>query len=208
MHINKGCYREDRFPISILCVELYNKSTELGLSKGIFIRAPQVEVPKQVQYIKSHKIMSDFYGEKRPLLAKEITHIFGLVFTNIMSIALTTGFGQVSKDKKISKCFFEGKDLASKKHAELATVLMNEGISIPSTHESFATDSTESPFSEKLMLIHTLMMAQTGISSMGMAIAQSARGDLQAKYVKFIAEIMNYTKHCTDILIDNVLRLL
>lgn len=32
--------------------DLYNKSADLRLSKGIFIRAPFVEVTKKVQYIK------------------------------------------------------------------------------------------------------------------------------------------------------------
>lgn len=185
------------------CVELYNKAAELRLSKGIFIRAPQVPVHKGVQYIKSHSFMTDLFGEKRPLLAKEITQIFSVIFTNIMGAAITTGFGQVSESKKISDCMFEGKDLSAKIIAELTSIFMEEGIPIPSTSESFVTDSTAAPFSEKLMLSHVLLMCSYGISSKGMAISSSARGDLQARYMKFLTQIMNYSKKCSDILIDN-----
>lgn len=185
------------------CVDLYNKAAELRLSKGIFIRAPQVSVPKKVQYIKNHSFMTDFFGEKRPLLAKEITQIFGVIFINIMGVAITTGFGQVSNDKKICECIFEGKDLSSKIIAELTSIFMEEGIPIPSTSESFVTDSTVAPFSEKLMLMHVLIMCAQGVSSKGMAISASARGDLQSKYMKFLTQIMNYSKKCSDILIDN-----
>jgi len=185
------------------CVELYNKSTDLRLSKGIFVRAPQIVVPKEVQYVENNKLMSGFFGKNRPLLAREITRMFELIFTNTMGIAITTAFGQVSKDKEISKCFFKGKDLSAKIHAELTNIFLDEGISIPATPESFVNGSTEAPFSEKLMLNHVLMMSASGISAKGMAISETARGDLQTKYMKDIVKILNYSKECSDILIDN-----
>lgn len=185
------------------CVDLYNKATELRLSKGIFIRAPLVEVPKKVEYVKNHTFMTDFFGEKRPLLANEITHIFSIIFINIIGRSITTAFGQVSKDKKVSHCLFDGKNLSSKIISELTSVFNDEEIPIPSSSDSFVTDSTEAPFSEKLMLSHVLLLSTLGISSKGMAMSESARGDLQAKYMKYLVEIMNYTKKCSDILIDN-----
>ncbi|MCB2288547.1 DUF3231 family protein [Clostridium sp. CS001] len=185
------------------CVELYNKSTDLRLSKGVFVRAPQIEVSKEVEYIKSDKFLLDFFGEKRPLLAREITRMFELIFTNTMAVALTTAFAQVSKDKKISNCLFKGKDLSSKILGELTKTFLDEGIPASSTSESYVTDSTESPFSEKLMLIYVLIMTTSSISNMGMAISESSRGDLITKYIKYGEEIMNYAKQCSDILIDN-----
>jgi hypothetical protein len=185
------------------CVDLYNKSAELRLSKGIFIRAPHIVVPKQVQYVKNHTFMTDFFGEKRPLLANEITQIFSIIFINIMGRAIATAFGQVAKDKRVSDCLFDGKDLSSKIITELTSIFNDEDIPIPSSSDSFVTDSTEAPFSDKLMLSHVLIMSSIGISSKGMAMSESVRGDLQAKYMKYLIEIMNYTKKCSDILIDN-----
>jgi hypothetical protein len=95
-------------------IDLYNNSSELRLSKGIFIRAPRVEVPKEIQFVKSQSFMSDLFGEKRPMLTIEITHVFSIVFANIVGRAITTAFGQVSKEKKISDYFFDGKTLTSK----------------------------------------------------------------------------------------------
>ena len=134
-------------------IDLYNNSTDLRLSKGIAVRAPRVEVPKEVQYVKSQSFITDWFGEKRPLLTVEITHIFGLIFANLIGRAISTAFGQVSKDKKISDFFFEGKELSTKLIYELSGLLTDEGIPIPSSSDSFVTDSTVSPFSEKLMLV-------------------------------------------------------
>jgi hypothetical protein len=90
-------------------VDLFNNSADLRLSMGIFIRAPRVEVPKKVQYVKSQSFIFDWFGEKRPLLTVEITHIFALIFSNIVGRAMATGFGQVSKIKKNSDFFLKAK---------------------------------------------------------------------------------------------------
>lgn len=184
-------------------INLYNISAELRLSKGIFIRAPRVEVPKEVQYVKSESFIFDWFGEKRPLLTNEITQIFGIIIANILGRAIATGFGQVSKEKKISEHFFEGKDISTKQLGELTTLLTKEYIPIPSSSDSYVTGSTVAPFSEKLMLNHITVLASSGISSLGMAMADTMRSDLQTKYMKYIAEDMKYAKAGADIMIAN-----
>jgi hypothetical protein len=183
-------------------VDLYNKSAELRLSQGTFIRAPQVEVPKEVQYIKKQSFLVDFFGEKRPLLAREITHIFANIFSNIIGRTISTGFGQVSKEKKYCDYFFEGKNLSTKQIGTLTSLLTDEGIPIPSSSWSNVTDSTISPFSDKLLLNHQVILCSSAISNLGMALADTMRSDLQLKYVGFTSDIMKYCKDGIDILID------
>jgi hypothetical protein len=184
-------------------IDLYNDSAELRLSKGIFIRAPRVEVVKEIQFIKSQDFMSDWFKEKRSMLSVELTHVFSILFSNIVGRAMTTGFGQVSKEKKISNYFFDGKTLSSKEMDDLTSVLPKENIPIPSSSDSYVTDSTIAPFSEKLMLNHTLLLVSSALSSLAMAIADTMRKDLQTKYIKFAAEDKIYGKKGADILIDN-----
>lgn len=184
-------------------IGLYNKAAELRLSKGIFIRAPHIEIPKEVQFVGSQSFIFNIFEKKRALLAREITHIFSLISADIIGDALATGFSQVSRDKKISAYFLEGKHLGQEIIAELTSILVDEDIPIPTTSESFVTDSTESPFSEKLMLYHALIMTAAGVSSKGAAIAQSMRADLEGMYTKLIAKIMKYTKDGIDIMNDN-----
>jgi hypothetical protein len=184
-------------------IDLYKNTAQLRLSKGIFIRAPRIEVPKEVQYIKKESFIMDWFGEKRPLLSGEITHIFGIIFANIVGRAITTGFGQVSNEKKNSGYFFDGKRISSKQIGELTSLLTDEGIPIPSSSDSYVTDSTVAPFSEKLMMGHTLILTSSAISSLGMAMADSMRSDLQTKYMKFFVEDMKYSKDGADIMIAN-----
>lgn len=184
-------------------IDLYNKSVDLRLSKGIFVRAPFVEVPKKVQYVKNQSFMIDFFGKKRPMLLNEVTQLFGTTFSNIVGKAIATGFAQVSKNEKITQYLFEGMDLSSKIIKELTVVFSEEEIPIPSTSDSFVTDSTVAPFSEKLMLTHMLVLSSSGVSSLGMAISESLRSDLYILYFKYIAEIMKFSQKGAKIMIEN-----
>jgi len=184
-------------------VELFNNSTNIKLSKGVFIKAPRVEVTQGVQYVKSQSFITDLFGKKRPLLTMEITHIFSIIYSNIVGRAVTTAFGQVSKDKKVSDYFFEGKDISTERISDLTSILTDEAIPIPSTSDSFVTSSVVSPFSEKLMMSHLAVLSSQGISSMGMAMADTMRSDLEVKYIKNTAEIMKYSKKGANIIIDN-----
>ena len=185
-------------------IDLYNNSTNIKLSKGVFIKAPRVEVTQGVQYVKSQSFITDWFGEKRPLLAIEITHIFSNIYANIVGRAITTGFGQVSKDKKVSDYFFEGKDISTERIGELTSILTDEAIPIPSTSDSFVTSSTVAPFSEKLMMSHLAVLVSQGMSSLGMAMADTMRSDLETKYMKYASENMRYGKKGANILIDNM----
>ncbi|MBU3182330.1 DUF3231 family protein [Clostridium psychrophilum] len=184
-------------------IDLYNQSADLRLAKGIFIRAPFVEVGKKVEYIKSRNFMVGLLGEKRSMLLNEVTQLFGLTFSNIVGRALTTAFGQVSKNAKISDYLFEGRDLTSKIISELTEIFSNDDIPIPSTSDSFVTDSTISPFSEKLILTHMLVLCSSSVSSLGMAVSESLRVDLYAIYLKYTAQIMKYSQKGAKIMIDN-----
>jgi hypothetical protein len=153
------------------CVDLYNMLTDLRLSKGIFIRAPRVEVSKTVQYI--------------------------------MEGALASGFNQVCTTKEVVDFMSRAREMSAKLVKKFSLLLADEGIPIPCASDSFVTDSTVSPFSEKLMMFHGLALANTAVINYGMALARSVRGDLSTYYVRLLAETMNLIKDGSNIMIAN-----
>ncbi|MGH4049809.1 MAG: DUF3231 family protein [Clostridium sp.] len=103
----------------------------------------------------------------------------------------------------MSDFFFKGRDLTSKITSELTEVFSDDDIPVPSTPDSFVTDSTISPFSEKLMLTHMLVLSASAVSSFGMAISQSLRVDLYEMYAKYTTQTMKYAHNGTKIMIEN-----
>ncbi|MCB2340681.1 DUF3231 family protein [Clostridium estertheticum] len=183
--------------------DIYNKVTDIRLSKGVFTRFPSVEVPKKVEYIENQNFMVDWFGEKRPLLVGEITHISLIILANVLGRAIITGFGQVSKRKEIVQYMFRGRDISSKKIDLFTSILTNENIPIPSTSYSFVTDSTVAPYSEKLMMFKIIALGTISIINDGMALAESLRTDLQVKFIRITPEVLKFIKDGSDIMIEN-----
>ncbi|MBC8059741.1 MAG: DUF3231 family protein [Clostridiaceae bacterium] len=186
---------------------LYNAVVDIRSSKGIFTMFPQVEVIRNIDYIKEYikgkDFLVDWFGEKRSLLACEITHISLVILANIVGMTLTTGFGRVSTTKEIGEYMVKGRELALKKIDIFTTILISENIPIPSTSYSYVSDSITAPFSEKLMMFHIASLGTSFISNDGMALAESLRSDLHTTYIQIATEAMIYSKAGADILIDN-----
>lgn len=183
--------------------DVYNRAVELGLSKGIFIKAPRIEVPKKVEYIKSKSFILDRFGKKRSLLTDEITDIVSITNDTVIRKALLVGFNQVCKNKEVCNYISRVITLATKQNDGFNSFLIDEDIPIGSSSDSYVTDSTISPFSDKLMLSKISIMYRLKIGSIGLALANIMRSDLKATYRKYLDEAMEYSKDGVDIMIDN-----
>jgi hypothetical protein len=49
--------------------ELYEKSLQLLLSKGLFFRAAAIPTPEKVEFIEKQSYLAGWFGERRPLHA-------------------------------------------------------------------------------------------------------------------------------------------
>ena len=185
--------------------ELYEKTSKVALSKGVFTRAPYIAYPTTTDYIDSKKYLSGLnpFSEKRPLNAIEISHLFMNIQTNLMGGKLTTSFAQGTPREDIRKWMLRGRDI-SKKHIQLFTqILIENDVQAPISSDVSITDSTIPPFSDKLTMFHIASMGVAGIGNYSAAAASSQRSDLVLGYQRLSLEIAQYTKDGADIVIRN-----
>ncbi|WP_449537503.1 DUF3231 family protein [Ferdinandcohnia sp. Marseille-Q9671] len=180
----------------------YNESTELMLEKGLYDRPPMVVYPTKNEYIEKVSYLSKIIGEKRPLNVVEITDMFFNIERNYFAIVLCIGFQQVIKDKEISDYVKEGRLISEKQVTFINDLLKEEHLMGTVSIPLEVTDSTVSPFSDKLIL--TLFHALNGIdiTLIGHAQSLSMRADLVAFYSKTIAEILMYAAKGFKLLVD------
>ncbi|MGV3464595.1 MAG: DUF3231 family protein [Heyndrickxia sp.] len=182
--------------------DLYKASTTLLLSKGLYDRPPMIPYPSKVEYIQKESYINGFIGKKRPLNVIEITEIFSNIERNYFAILLCTGLLQVIKDPEIKEYLKKGKEISEKQINLFNEVLKKEellGI-VPVNME--VTESTASPFSDKLVMTLFAALNAIDVTLIGHALSLSFRTDLSAHYSKFIGEIMLYSKKGFDILVD------
>ncbi|MFC7688065.1 DUF3231 family protein [Ureibacillus sp. GCM10028918] len=185
--------------------KLYERSSSILLSKGLFTRAPYVAYPTETDYVDSKKYLSGLnpFSNKRPLNMVEIAHLFINIQTNLIGTKIAQSFAQGSSIEKIRKWMLRGKDIAQKHIQVLAKVLLENDIQSPASSDICITDSTEPPFSDKLTMFLISLLNSSGIGNYAMAAAASQRSDLILNYERLSAEVAQYAKDGFDILIDH-----
>jgi hypothetical protein len=182
--------------------DLFNKATEVNLSKGIHIRAPFIPYPEAPEFVHKQSFLNGFFGDRRPVTSMEISHIYINMLTNTVGVSLTTGFSQVATLTVIKNHMLTGKEVAKNHIKTLGSSLADDDVPAPMSWDAHVTDSTTSPFSDKLMLYHIIGLAATGMQNYGSALAASPRRDIAVQYTRLIAQSGKYAEDGTNILID------
>lgn len=176
---------------------------ELLLSKGLYIRAPYLPIPEDIDFVKKQSFLKGFFGEKRPLTGTEITNLFANFERNAFGAATLLGFSQVAKSKEVSSFLFRGVEIA-KKHCDIFESILNkDNLPAPMTWNIEVTDSTSYTFSDKLMMFYTTALIALSIGFYGTSMAMSPRKDLALQYVRLSAEIAKYAEDGAKIMINN-----
>ncbi|WP_394236950.1 DUF3231 family protein [Niallia oryzisoli] len=179
------------------------KTREIALQKGLFVRAPHIPTPAKIDFVTKKSFLTGWFGERRPINALEITHLFKNIMNNTLGATLMTGFSQVAKSKDIGHLFIRGRDIAAKHSTIFTSVLKEEGLSSFESADIYATDSINPPFSQKLMLFHVTSLNALGMANYGLAISASSRKDIATHYTRLMGEIALFTEDAANLLIEN-----
>ena len=187
----------------IRITEINNRTKNLLLEKGLFLRPPTIAAPKQVDFVQKQGFLTGWFGERKPLLAMEIMHLYHNIQTNAIGKAIIMGFAQVASSKDVRDFMLRGKEIAVKHIEIFSSLLRDEDIPVPTSWDSDVLDSTLSPFSEKLMLFHVAFLSAAGIGNYGSAISISTRRDIITHYSRLVAEVGLYTEDGANLMINH-----
>jgi hypothetical protein len=183
-------------------VQLNNHACNVMLSKGIFIRAPHVSIDEKADVVTSPNFFTGFFGRRRPLNVVDVGNLFFNIQRNILGFSLLMGFSQVAKSEEVRKYMSRSKEIAAKHLGIFTDALKEDDLPISGTWDAEPTGSTDAPFSDKLMMFHTISLNGAGIGFYGTSLAASTRHDLSAIYVKLMAEIGTYSEDGARLMID------
>jgi hypothetical protein len=184
-------------------LQLCKRADDVLLSKGLFIRSPYIPVPEKVEFVNKQSFMTGFLGDKRALHAREIGAIFMNIKTNSLGKAMLMGFRQVVTDKKVRNLMDRGKELASKHIEVFSSLLEQEDIPAPMIWDSEVFTSTEPPFSDELMMFHTVSLIGYGMGAYGLSLASTTRTDIALTYTRLMTEVGQYLDDVAKIMIEN-----
>lgn len=185
-------------------VEVDRLAIEIKQSKNIYVTPPFAEVQSDVDFINDKKeFFAGFFTDKRPLSVLEIRQLFINLHSNAIGEALMKGFSQAASSKDIYNYLQKGEELSSKYYKIFSDIFADEGLDIPPTYEKevFSVSPEESPFSDRLMLNHAVLLNAYGIGNYALGMSQSLRRDLMAMYGKIMIEVGMYADKGAELLI-------
>jgi hypothetical protein len=182
--------------------ETYERGIHLLLSKGMDFSPPTIPYAKKVDFVEEKSFISIITGRDRPLTAPEIKNLHFILNTNILGKGLMLGFSQVASSEKIREYFQEGAKLAGKQIKGLSIVLENQDLPSPRLLDAHVTDSTSSPFSDKLMMFHGALAGSIALTNIGTALGQMMRHDLAAEIMALIPVIGKYNNDGLNMMIE------
>lgn len=184
-------------------MELYHKTIDVLLSKGLFSRPPYISTPESAEYVEKQSFLNGWFGDRRPLNAVEISNIFFNLKKDNVSRALQIGFSQVAKSNDVRDFMIRGADVTFKHIEVFSSILHDNDLPSPMRWESEITNSTIAPFSDKLMMFHAQLLVSTAIAFYGAGMAACMRRDIALQYQRIITETQKYAEDGANILINH-----
>ncbi len=189
------------------CLSEYTKFhkmvTDLLLNKGLYIRPPYLPTPDKVEFVNKQSFLTGWFGNRRPLVSLEVTNLYDNIQRNALGVSTLIGFSQVASSKKVRQYMVRGKEIAAK-HVEIfGSILREDDLPVPMSWDMEVTDSTVSPFSDKLMMFLTTGLIAIGMGYYGTSMATTLRRDIQTHYGRLTSEIGKYAEDGANIMIDN-----
>ncbi|MCM3537371.1 DUF3231 family protein [Priestia endophytica] len=182
---------------------MYHQTIELLLEKGNFQRDPLFYPATNPEFISSQDFTDGIFGKGRRLSAPEIISISVNLKKSIMAKTLSIAFSQVAQSKKVRKFLEESENTADKQIQAFSKIMHADNLPVPRSWETEVTISTDSPFSDKLMLYHIGFLFQTAQAYHGTGLASAMRTDLITTYEGTILKNLMITKKWFDIMVKN-----
>jgi hypothetical protein len=146
--------------------------------------------------------MTGWFGKRRPLTAIEISNITFNMNKTYLSKAVSMAFAQVSSDEKVRKYLQRGLKLSTDITEVFNTFFLESNLNFPISWESMVTNSTTSPFSDKLIMFHIGFLSSSAVGFYGAGQAVSMRRDLSLQYLKLIGEQLLFSEDGAQLMLE------
>ncbi len=183
--------------------EMYHSTIELLLEKGSFQRDPFFYPSANPEYISSEDFVDGYFGKGRRLSATEVISISFNLKKSIMAKTLSIAFSQVANSREVRKFFTDSEKTADKQIQAFSKIMHADNLPVPRSWETEITTSTDSPFSDRLMLYHIGFLFQAAQAYHGSGLAAAMRTDLVTTYEGIILKNLMVTKKWFDLMVKN-----
>ncbi|MFP7225388.1 DUF3231 family protein, partial [Priestia filamentosa] len=117
---------------------------------------------------------------RRPMNAVESGHIYFNLSKAMTAKAVMLAFKQVAKDPTVRTLLEKSLQVKNKHIEGFSSLLIQDNLHLPQSLETEVTNSTVSPFSDKLMLLQTGFLFGVAVTYYNASVISSMRADISA----------------------------
>ncbi|MGG1690967.1 DUF3231 family protein [Heyndrickxia ginsengihumi] len=181
--------------------DLFQKIVNLAKNQPFYSSVPTIPSSHEVEFVDSTGIISNLFGDKRPLNSSEISNLFFNSKKTGFVRSLSLAFSQVAELEEVRKFMVKNVELSGKDAESFNTILQQDHLPIPESWDAEITDSKVSPFSDKLMVFHAAFLVNAALSYYGASIGASLRSDIILNYEKVLNHAMHAGSTCYKIMV-------
>jgi hypothetical protein len=170
--------------------ELFQKISKLAKNQPKYKSVPSIPSPQGVKFMESPGIISNLIGDKRPLNSSEISSLFFNSTKTGFTRSLSVAFSQVAVREDVRNLMLKYVKLAGKDADSFDAILQQDHLPIPENWDAEITDSTVSPFSDKLIMFHASFLVNAALTYYGASLGSSFRSDIIVNYSKVFTHAM------------------
>lgn len=178
------------FDCTISSKELFQKIVELAKNQPKFTSVPSIPSPNGAEFMESPGFISNLIGDKRPLNGSEISTLFFNSTKTGFVKSLSLAFSQVAVREDVRNFMIKNVNLAGKDAESFDAILQQDHLPIPNKWDDEITDSTVSPFSDKLIMFHAGFLVNAALTYYGASLGSSYRSDIIVNYSKVFSNAM------------------
>ncbi|WP_442599968.1 DUF3231 family protein [Neobacillus sp. D3-1R] len=178
------------FECTVSSKDLFQKIMELAKKQPKFTSVPSIPSPHGTEFMETPGFISNLIGDKRPLNSSEISTLFFNSTKTGFIRSLSLAFSQVAVREDVRQFMLKNVKLAGKDAESFDLILQQDHLPIPEKWDNEITDSTISPFSDKLIMFHAGFLVNAALTYYGASLGSSFRSDIMVNYSKVFAHAM------------------
>lgn len=180
---------------------LNNICADIVIKKGLHNPLFHIPEPERIEKVDKQSFLSGWFTDRRPINALEINQLTYNFKSMETQKELLRSFAQTTKTKELKEHFQRGVDIINKQQDILQGILSENGLPKLPTWESEVTDSTEAPFSDRLMLFKMSALTSTNAARYGTSLSTAMRRDLAAHYTGMMTGHLKYGEDTANLMI-------
>jgi hypothetical protein len=191
------------FECTVSSKELFQKIVELAKNQPKYASVPSIPSPHGAKFMESPGFISNLIGDKRPLNSAEISTLFFNSTKTGFIRSLSLAFSQVAELEEVRDFMLKNVKLAGKDAKSFDDILQEDHLPIPEKWDAEITESTVSPFSDKLIMFHAGFLVNAALTYYGASIGSSFRSDIILNYSRVFTHAMEAGALSYDLMVKH-----